>query len=87
MDLVTPPPDLYGRPRDDRFMRWLTAFGDRYSPALGSPGLRRSPRRPAPAPVPPLVLETDEERALAAAASERRTHRLARRKTTRVIGS
>ncbi|MEV8094666.1 PDR/VanB family oxidoreductase [Kitasatospora sp. NPDC085879] len=65
MDLATPPPDLYGRPRDDRFMRWLTAFGDHYSPALGSPGLRRSPRRPAPAPVPPLRLVVTGHRSVA----------------------
>lgn len=56
MDLTTPPPDLYGRPRADRFLRGLTAFGDRYNPALGSPGLRRRPHRPAPAPRPPLQL-------------------------------
>jgi len=56
MDLDTPPPDLYGRPRADRFFERLTAFGDWYSPALGRPGLRRSPRRPATRPTPPLQL-------------------------------
>ncbi|MFC6594862.1 PDR/VanB family oxidoreductase [Kitasatospora paranensis] len=56
MDLTTPPPDLYGRPRADRFMRAVTAFGDRYTPALVRPGLRRSPRRPLPAGARPLRL-------------------------------
>lgn len=50
MDLHNPPPDLYGRPRADRFMRRLTAFGDRYSPALGGPLLRRSPGGRSAAP-------------------------------------
>ncbi|MFJ9695194.1 PDR/VanB family oxidoreductase [Kitasatospora sp. NPDC101183] len=66
MDLLTPPPDLYGRPRADTFMRRLTAFADRYSPALGSPLLRRSPRRPYSRPVPPLQLVVTARRALAA---------------------
>lgn len=48
MDPLNPPPDLYGRPRPDRFMRWLTAFGDRYNPAIGGPLMRRNPRRPSP---------------------------------------
>ncbi|MGW2541500.1 PDR/VanB family oxidoreductase [Kitasatospora sp. NPDC001574] len=56
MDLRTPPPDLYGRPRADTFFRFLTAFGDRYSPALGSPLLRRNPRRPPGRPTPALQL-------------------------------
>ncbi|MEV4558751.1 PDR/VanB family oxidoreductase [Kitasatospora sp. NPDC049285] len=56
MDLSTPPPDLYGRPRADRFFQRLTSFGDWYSPALGRPGLRRSPRRPQARAVPPLHL-------------------------------
>ncbi|WP_354643273.1 PDR/VanB family oxidoreductase [Kitasatospora camelliae] len=65
MDLTTPPPDLYGRPRPDRFFQRLTAFGDRYSPALGRPGLRRSPRRPQARPIPPLVLAVASRRTVA----------------------
>ncbi|MEV4611204.1 PDR/VanB family oxidoreductase [Kitasatospora sp. NPDC049258] len=56
MDLATPPPDLYGRPGPDRFLRRLTAFSDWYTPILGAPGLRRSPRRRAPRPAAPLTL-------------------------------
>ncbi|MFJ3789884.1 PDR/VanB family oxidoreductase [Kitasatospora sp. NPDC090091] len=66
MDLHTPPPDLYGRPHADRFMRRLTAFGDRYSPALGSPLLRRNPRRPVGRPTPPLQLVVAARREVAA---------------------
>lgn len=66
MDLLTPPPDLYGRPRADAFMRWLTAFGDRYSPALGGPLLRRNPRRPFSRPTPQLQLVVTARRELAA---------------------
>ncbi|MFD5461205.1 PDR/VanB family oxidoreductase [Kitasatospora sp. NPDC127059] len=65
MDLLNPPPDLYGRPRADTFMRRLTAFGDRYSPALGSPLLRRNPRRALSRPTPPLQLVVAERRRLA----------------------
>lgn len=65
MDLHNPPPDLYGRPRADRFMRRLTAFGDRYSPALGGPLLRRSPRRPLGRPTPPLQLVVTARRVIA----------------------
>ncbi|MFD9127544.1 PDR/VanB family oxidoreductase [Kitasatospora sp. NPDC059571] len=65
MDLTTPPPDLYGRPRADRFMRAVTAFGDRYTPALTRPGLRRSPRRPLPPGTPPLRLVVRERRTVA----------------------
>ncbi|WP_030464450.1 PDR/VanB family oxidoreductase [Kitasatospora sp. NRRL B-11411] len=65
MDLETPPPDLYGRPRADRFFARLTAFGDWYSPALGSPGLRRSPRRAEARPVPPLYLVVVSHRVVA----------------------
>ncbi|WP_405362387.1 PDR/VanB family oxidoreductase [Kitasatospora sp. NBC_00085] len=70
MDLHNPPPDLYGRPRADRFMRRLTAFGDRYGPALGSPLLRRSPRRPPRRPTPPLQLVVTARRQVAADAVE-----------------
>ncbi|GAA0689358.1 PDR/VanB family oxidoreductase [Kitasatospora atroaurantiaca] len=56
MDLAAPPPDLYGRPRPDRFMQRITAFSEWYTPAMGRPLLRRSPRRPAPRPTPPLQL-------------------------------
>lgn len=56
MDLMTPPPDLYGRPRADRFMERLTAFGDWHSTKLGGPGMRRNPRRPESRPTPPLHL-------------------------------
>ncbi|MDH6128439.1 PDR/VanB family oxidoreductase [Kitasatospora sp. GP82] len=65
MDLTTPPPDLYGRPRPDRFIQRITAFGDRYSPALGGPLLRRSPRRPAPRPTPDLQLVVTRHEAAA----------------------
>ncbi|MEU6234805.1 PDR/VanB family oxidoreductase [Kitasatospora sp. NPDC047058] len=72
MDLDIPPPDLYGRPRADRFMQRLTAFGDRYSPALGGPLLRRSPRRPPSRPVPALQLVVTARRQVAADAVELR---------------
>ncbi|MFC9328077.1 PDR/VanB family oxidoreductase [Kitasatospora sp. NPDC057015] len=65
MDLSTPPPDLYGRPRADRFMQRVTAFGDRYTPALGSPLLRRNPRRPPTRPTPPLRLAVTGHRTVA----------------------
>ncbi|MER6400269.1 PDR/VanB family oxidoreductase [Kitasatospora sp. NPDC001603] len=65
MDLHNPPPDLYGRPRADRFMRGLTAFGDRYTPALGGPLLRRSPRRPFGRPTPALQLVVTARRTIA----------------------
>ncbi|MGW6916063.1 PDR/VanB family oxidoreductase [Kitasatospora sp. NPDC054939] len=64
MDLHNPPPDLYGRPGPDRFLRRLTAFGDRYTPALGRPLLRRNPRRPAARPTPPLQLVVTARRDL-----------------------
>ncbi|MFE7191053.1 PDR/VanB family oxidoreductase [Kitasatospora sp. NPDC057541] len=70
MDLRTPPPDLYGRPRADTFFRFLTAFGDRYSPALGGPLLRRNPRRPLGRPAPALHLVVTARRAVAADAVE-----------------
>ncbi|MGE7433541.1 PDR/VanB family oxidoreductase [Kitasatospora sp. NPDC001175] len=66
MDLSTPPPDLYGRPRPDRFIRRITAFGDRYSPAMGSPLLRRNPRRPRPRPTPSLQLVVTRHELIAA---------------------
>ncbi|SDT31646.1 Ferredoxin-NADP reductase [Streptomyces sp. TLI_053] len=66
MDLSTPPPDLYGRPRADTFFRFLTAFGDRYSPALGSPLLRRNPRRPHSRPTEALQLVVTARRPVAA---------------------
>ncbi|MEV7771219.1 PDR/VanB family oxidoreductase [Kitasatospora sp. NPDC086791] len=66
MDLLTPPPDLYGRPRADRFLRRLTAFQDRYVQALGGPLLRRNPRRPSSRPTPPLQLVVTARRRLAA---------------------
>ena len=66
MDLSTPPPDLYGRPRPDRFMQRVTAFGDRYTPALGRPLLRRNPRRPPTRPTPPLRLAVTGHRPIAA---------------------
>ncbi|MGK4584277.1 PDR/VanB family oxidoreductase [Kitasatospora sp. HPMI-4] len=56
MDLSTPPPDLYGRPRPDRFIQRLTAFGDRYNPAMGGPLLRRSPHRAEPRPTRQIQL-------------------------------
>ncbi|MFD4909294.1 PDR/VanB family oxidoreductase [Kitasatospora purpeofusca] len=65
MDLSTPPPDLYGRPRADTFFRFLTAFGDRYSPALGSPLLRRNPRRPFSRPTEALQLVVTARRRVA----------------------
>ncbi|MFC8448055.1 PDR/VanB family oxidoreductase [Kitasatospora sp. NPDC057223] len=72
MDLSTPPPDLYGRPRADRFMQRVTAFGDRYTPALGSPLLRRSPRRPPARPTPPLRLTVTGHRTIADGIAELR---------------
>ena len=72
MDLSTPPPDLYGRPRADRFMQRVTAFGDRYTPALGSPLLRRSPRRPLARPTPPLRLTVTGHRTIATGIAELR---------------
>ncbi|WP_405010667.1 PDR/VanB family oxidoreductase [Kitasatospora sp. NBC_01539] len=65
MDPTTPPPDLYGRPRGDRFMRAVTAFGDHYMPALGRPGLRRSPCRPQPPGTPQLRLTVTAHRTVA----------------------
>ncbi|KJS55651.1 ferredoxin [Streptomyces rubellomurinus subsp. indigoferus] len=65
MDLLTPPPDLYGRPRADRFLRGLTAMQDRYVRALGGPLLRRNPRRPFSRPTPPLRLVVTARRELA----------------------
>ncbi|MFF2042017.1 PDR/VanB family oxidoreductase [Kitasatospora sp. NPDC058170] len=65
MDLRNPPPDLYGRPRADRFMQRLTTFGDRYTPALGLPLLRRSPRRPYSVPAAPLRLVVADRRTIA----------------------
>ncbi|GAA1399479.1 PDR/VanB family oxidoreductase [Kitasatospora putterlickiae] len=70
MDPRTPPPDLYGRPRADTFLRFLTAFGDRYSPALGGPLLRRNPRRPLSRPAPALRLVVAARRTVAADAVE-----------------
>ncbi|MFD8751860.1 PDR/VanB family oxidoreductase [Kitasatospora sp. NPDC059577] len=64
MDLLTPPPDLYGRPRADRFLRRLTAFQDRYVQALGGPLLRRNPRRPLSRPTPRLQLVVTARRRL-----------------------
>ncbi|MDH6114126.1 ferredoxin-NADP reductase [Kitasatospora sp. MAP12-15] len=65
MDLTTAPGDLYGRPRLDRFMRGLTAFGDHYTPALGRPLLRRNPRRPEPLGGLPLTLAVTGHRQVA----------------------
>ncbi|MQS15145.1 oxidoreductase [Streptomyces kaniharaensis] len=65
MDLLNPPPDLYGRPHADAFMRRLAALGDRYSPALGGPLLRRNPRRPYSRPTPLLQLVVTARRELA----------------------
>jgi ferredoxin-NADP reductase len=64
-DLDSPPPDLYGRPRADRFLHLLTRFGDVYTPALGSALLRRSPRRPPSRGRTPLVLVVREHRQVA----------------------
>ncbi|MGW4894644.1 PDR/VanB family oxidoreductase [Kitasatospora sp. NPDC004240] len=64
MDLLNPPPDLYGRPGPDRFLQRLTAFGERYTPALGRPLLRRNPRRPAARPTPALPLAVTARRQL-----------------------
>ncbi|GAB2720638.1 PDR/VanB family oxidoreductase [Kitasatospora kifunensis] len=55
-DVDTPPPDLFGRPRLDRFMRAVTTFSDVYTPAMGRPLLRRNPRLPAPRARAPLSL-------------------------------
>lgn len=61
MDLETPPPDLYGRPGEDRFLRRMTAFGDWYDSVTG----RRNPRRPSPRPTPPLHLVVTVHRLVA----------------------
>ncbi|MFJ9839493.1 PDR/VanB family oxidoreductase [Kitasatospora sp. NPDC101155] len=66
MDLLTPPPDLYGRPRADRFLTRLTAIQDRYVQALGGPLLRRSPRRPLSRPAAQLQLVVTARRELIA---------------------
>ncbi|GAA2788923.1 PDR/VanB family oxidoreductase [Kitasatospora paracochleata] len=66
MDLSTPPPDLYGRPRADRFFERLTAFSDWYTPAMGRPGLRRNPRRPQTRPTPPLTVVVTSHEPIAA---------------------
>ncbi|MER8182111.1 PDR/VanB family oxidoreductase [Kitasatospora sp. NPDC094015] len=66
MDLDTPPPDLYGRSRPDRFLRRLTAFSDWYTPKLGAPGLRRSTRRRPPRPAAPLTLTVTAHTLIAA---------------------
>ncbi|WP_329570152.1 PDR/VanB family oxidoreductase [Kitasatospora sp. NBC_01266] len=65
LDVENPPPDLYGRPQPDRFMRAVTAFGDTYTPAMGRPLLRRSPRLPAPRARAPLSLVVTAHRAVA----------------------
>ncbi|MER5639485.1 PDR/VanB family oxidoreductase [Kitasatospora sp. NPDC002227] len=64
MDL---PPDLYGRPRPDRFVQRLTAFGDWYN----KPG--RRPPAPAPArPTPELPLVVTGHEVIAAEVVELR---------------
>ncbi|MCX4745274.1 PDR/VanB family oxidoreductase [Kitasatospora sp. NBC_01287] len=65
LDLDTPPPDLYGRPRRDRFMHAVTTFGEVYTPALGRRLLRRNPRLPAPRSRAPLSLVVTGHRAVA----------------------
>ncbi|MFE0463073.1 PDR/VanB family oxidoreductase [Kitasatospora sp. NPDC058965] len=64
-DLENLPPDLYGRPQADRLMSFLTRFGDAYSPAMGSPGLRRNPRRPESRGRLPLTLVVTAHRPVA----------------------
>ncbi|WP_246213289.1 PDR/VanB family oxidoreductase [Kitasatospora viridis] len=64
-DLTDLPPDLYGRPQADRFMRFLTRFGDLHTTALGAPALRRSPRRPPSRGRAPLVLAVTGHREIA----------------------
>ncbi|MFE9425506.1 PDR/VanB family oxidoreductase [Kitasatospora sp. NPDC006697] len=71
-DLAAPPPDLYGRPHADRFMRFLTRFGDAYAPAMGAPLLRRSPRRPPSRGRAPLVLAVTGHREIAEEVAELR---------------
>ncbi|MGF1432286.1 PDR/VanB family oxidoreductase [Kitasatospora sp. LaBMicrA B282] len=65
LDVENPPPDLYGRPRLDRFMHAITAFSDVYTPAMGRPLLRRNPRLPAPRARAPLTLVVTGHRAVA----------------------
>ncbi|WP_405020199.1 PDR/VanB family oxidoreductase [Kitasatospora sp. NBC_00070] len=65
MDLEALPPDLYGRPKPDGFLRRMTAFAEWYDPKMGRPGLRRSPRRPSPRPTPPLQLVVTVHRPVA----------------------
>ncbi|MFJ8041980.1 PDR/VanB family oxidoreductase [Kitasatospora sp. NPDC096147] len=66
------PPDLYGRPRADRYMSRLTAFADWLNPRFGGPGLRRNPRRPAARPTPPLHLVVSSHRVIAEGVAELR---------------
>nr|WP_242606556.1 PDR/VanB family oxidoreductase [Protofrankia symbiont of Coriaria ruscifolia] len=54
------PPDLYGRPRADRMMRALAAFGDAFFPLSTRPRRRR---RPAAANAPPRNLVVATRRA------------------------
>ncbi|MGP4085549.1 oxidoreductase, partial [Streptomyces sp. KR55] len=57
MDISTPvtrPPDLYGRPRSDSFMRKLAAFSDNAVAGLARRGT--PPRRP-PATEMPVIRE------------------------------
>ncbi|MDH6119919.1 ferredoxin-NADP reductase [Kitasatospora sp. GAS204A] len=65
LDVDNPPPDLYGRPQPDRFMRAVTTFSDLYTPAMGRPLLRRNPRLPAPRARAPLSLVITGHRAVA----------------------
>lgn len=49
---ATPPPDLFGRPGADRFLRGFTAFNDLYLNILARSAWRRAPARPAAAKLP-----------------------------------
>ncbi|WP_083976048.1 PDR/VanB family oxidoreductase [Kitasatospora azatica] len=64
-DLESPPPDLYGRGHQDRFMRFMTRFSDLYTPVMGGPLLRRNPRRPEPRGRTPLALVVAAHRQVA----------------------
>ena len=51
---TTPPPDLFGRPGQDRFLRALTTFNDFYLNALARSTWRKSPAK-APLKAPPAA--------------------------------
>lgn len=59
------PPDIHGRPREDRFMRALTAFADRYIARVASRPGSRGGTRGTPPGTPPLRLTVAAREAVA----------------------